>query len=114
MDKEASASLDYQRVRSRTIKSYGNEKVNYIVPSNLYPKKQFVLPNIMSEDEVKHLFKAPLTQKEYCALGLMYGCGMRISEVCNLRIKDIKSCKQRINIYQGKGAKDRYTLLPQA
>lgn len=89
-------------------------KVNYIVPSNLYPKKQFVLPNIMSEEEVKQLFKAPLTQKEYCVIGLLYGCGMRISEVCHLRIKDIESHDQRIKIYQGKGAKDRYTLLPQA
>ena len=87
-------------------------KINYIVPSNLYPKKQFLLPNIMSEDEVKHLFRAPLTLREYCVVGLLYGCGMRISEVCNLRLKDIESHDQRIKIYQGKGAKDRYTLLP--
>jgi site-specific recombinase XerD len=87
-------------------------KINYIVPSNLYPKKQFLLPNIMSEDEVKQLFKAPLTLKEYCVIGLMYGCGMRISEVCNLRLRDIESHAQRIKIYQGKGSKDRYTLLP--
>lgn len=87
-------------------------KINYIVPSNLYPKKQFLLPNIMSEEQVKHLFLTPLTLKEYCILGLMYGCGMRISEVCNLRLKDIESHDQRIKICQGKGAKDRYTLLP--
>jgi len=68
----------------------------------------------MSEEEVKQLFKAPLTQREYCVIGLLYGCGMRISEVCHLRIKDIESHDQRIKIYQGKGAKDRYTLLPQA
>lgn len=83
----------------------------YIVPSNLYPKKQFILPNIMSEDEVDHLFKASLTLKEYCTIGLLYGSGMRISEVCALRIKDIESKEKRIKVYQGKGAKDRYTLL---
>ena len=87
-------------------------KVNYIVPSNLYPKKQFILPNIMSETEVAILFDAPLTLREYCVVGLLYGCGMRISEVCNLRIRDIDSHDQRIKVYQGKGAKDRYTLLP--
>ena len=83
----------------------------YIVPSNLYPKKQFILPNIMSEEEVDHLFKASLTHKEYCTIGLLYGSGMRISEVCALRIKDIESKEKRIKVYQGKGAKDRYTLL---
>jgi integrase/recombinase XerD len=84
----------------------------YIVPSNLYPKKQFVLPNIMTEQEVESLFQAPLSLKEYCVVGLLYGAGMRISEVCNLRIPDIESKDQRIKVYQGKGAKDRYTLLP--
>jgi len=87
--------------------------VEYIVPSNLYPKKQFILPNIMSEHEVGQLFTARLSLKEYCVVGLLYGCGMRISEVCNLRIQDIDSANQRIKISQGKGAKDRFTLLPQ-
>lgn len=87
--------------------------VEYIVPSNLYPKKQFVLPNIMSEQEVEQLFVTPLSLKEYCVVGLLYGCGMRISEVCHLRIQDIDSTNQRIKISQGKGAKDRFTLLPQ-
>jgi len=85
----------------------------YIVPSNLYPRKQFILPNIMSEDEVVRLFAAPLTLKEYCVIGLLYGCGLRISEVSNLRIKDIESENKRIKVYQGKGGKDRYTLLPE-
>jgi len=62
--------------------------VAYIVPSNLYPKKQFILPNIMSEEEVCQLFAAPLTLKEYCVIGLLYGGGLRISEACNLRLKD--------------------------
>ena len=45
-------------------------------------------------------------------MGLLYRCGMRISEVCNLRVKDIESADGRIKVSQGKGAKDRYTLLP--
>lgn len=84
----------------------------YIVPSNLYPKKQFVLPNIMSEEEVIQLFAAPLTVKEYCVIGLLYGSGLRISEACHLRLQDIESHNKRLKVYQGKGAKDRYTLLP--
>lgn len=86
---------------------------DYIVPSNLYPRKQFVLPNIMSEEEVIRLFASPLTLKEYCVVGLLYGCGLRISEACNLRLQDIESKNKRIKVHQGKGGKDRYTLLPE-
>lgn len=88
-------------------------QVNYIVPSNLYPKKQFILPEIMTEDQVRHLLSTELTLKERCVVSLLYGAGMRISEVCNLRIRDIESGEKRIKVYQGKGAKDRYTLLPE-
>lgn len=84
----------------------------YIVPSNLYPKKQFILPNIMHEDEVNVLIDTPLNLKEECAIGILYGGGLRISELCNLRIKDIESSEKRIKVCQGKGAKDRFTLLP--
>lgn len=86
--------------------------VDYIVPSNLYPKKQFKLPNIMTEKQVEQLFQAPLNLQEQCVVGLLYGCGMRISEVCNLKITDIDSANKRIKVEQGKGGKDRFTLLP--
>ena len=55
-------------------------KMPYVLPSALYPKKQFILPNIMSQQEVTALFAAPLTLKEYCVIGLLYGSGLRISE----------------------------------
>ena len=83
----------------------------YILPSALYPQKQFILPNIMSQQEVAQLFAAPLTLKEYCVIGLLYGSGLRISEVAALCIADIESTSKRIKVVQGKGAKDRYTLL---
>ncbi|MCK9236215.1 MAG: site-specific integrase [Acholeplasmataceae bacterium] len=87
---------------------------DYIVPINLYPKKQFKLPNIMTENQIEQLFNAPLNLQESCVLGLLYGCGMRISEVCNLRISDIDSANKRIKVDQGKGGKDRFTLLPKS
>ena len=83
----------------------------YILPSALYPQKQFILPNIMSQQQVAQLFAAPLTLKEYCVIGLLYGSGLRISEVAALCIQDIDSPAKRIKVVQGKGAKDRFTLL---
>ena len=84
----------------------------FVLPSDLYPQKQFVLPNIMSQLQVNQLFSAPLSLREYCVVGIMYGAGLRISEVAALTIHDIDSAAKRIKVVQGKGAKDRFTLLP--
>jgi integrase/recombinase XerD len=75
-------------------------KKPYLLPSALYPQKQFILPNIMSQQEVAQLFAAPLTLKEYCVIGLLYGSGLRISEVAALRIQDIDSAAKRIKVVQ--------------
>ena len=83
----------------------------YVLPSALYQQKQFILPNIMSRQEVIQLFAAPLTLKDYCVIGLLYGSGLSVSEVAALCIPDIESAAKRIKVVQGKGAKDRYTLL---
>ena len=64
-------------------------KMPYVLPSALYPQKQFILSNIMSRQEVTQLFAAPLTLKEYCVIGLLYGSGLSISEVAALCIPDI-------------------------
>ncbi|WP_301924036.1 tyrosine-type recombinase/integrase [Ferruginibacter sp.] len=45
----------------------------------------------MSQQEVRQLFAAPLTLKEYCVIGLLYESGLRISEVTALCIQDIES-----------------------
>ena len=50
-------------------------KMPYVLPSALYPQKQFILPNIMSQQEVTALFAASLTLKEYCVIGLLCGNG---------------------------------------
>jgi len=84
----------------------------FVLPSDLYPQRQFVLPNIMSQAQVSQLFSAPLTLREYCVVGILYGAGLRISEVAALTIHDIDSTAKRIKVVQGKGAKDRFTLLP--
>ena len=64
----------------------------------------------MSQQEVRQLFAAPLTLKEYCVIGLLCGSGLRISDVAALCIPDIGSAAKRIKVVQGKVAKDRYTL----
>jgi len=82
-------------------------KMPYILPSALYPQKQFILPNIMSQQQVRQLFAAPLTLKEYCVIGLLYGSGLRISEVAALCIQDIDSPAKRIKVVQSLPRKKR-------
>ncbi len=87
-------------------------KKDFVLPSNFFPPKQFKLPNIMSQIEVSELFAKPLSLKQFCVTGLLYGCGLCISEVANLKINDIETANKRLKVCQSKGSKDRYTILP--
>jgi integrase/recombinase XerD len=76
-----------------------------------HPKRDKTLPKVMSEDEVIRLFKAVQNRKHLAILMVMYSGGLRISEVINLTIYDIKSDQNYIFIKNAKGGKDRVTLL---
>lgn len=45
-------------------------------------------------------------------VALMYACGLRVSEACQLRIKDFDLTRQVLTVYEGKGDKDRQVALP--
>ncbi len=77
-------------------------------------KEPYVLPNILSKDEVQAIFDAADNLKHKCILMTIYGSGLRLSEIAALKISDIDSKNMRIFIEQGKGKKDRYALLSQA
>ena len=83
----------------------------YDLPSKLYPRKQFKLPNVMTADEVRHLLSIPSTLKQQAILQLFYSSGVRVEECSRIKITDIDSKNMRIKIAHGKGKKDRYTLL---
>ncbi len=75
------------------------------------PKKANQLPNILSKEEVIRLINSPVNLKHKAILFTIYSAGLRISEVLNLRIKDIHSNEGYIFIKGAKGKKDRHTLL---
>jgi len=75
-------------------------------------KKPIKLPVVLSPKEVK----AVLDHTQGIAkviVQLLYGSGMRISEVLRLRVQDIDFDENQVNVRNGKGGKDRVTLLPQ-
>ena len=74
-------------------------------------KTEKKLPEILSSEEIEKLFKCALNLKHRAVLMTTYGAGLRVSEVVNLQIADIDSKRMTIRIRQGKGNKDRYTIL---
>ena len=75
-------------------------------------KKIATLPEILSIEEVERLFSVTHNPKHRVMLMTAYGGGLRVSELVKLKIADIHSQRMMIRINQGKGRKDRYTLLP--
>jgi integrase/recombinase XerD len=75
------------------------------------PKQPSRLPEILSREEIRRLFEATMNLKHRALLMATYSAGLRVSEVVHLKVSDIDSARMMLRIDQGKGAKDRYTLL---
>jgi len=71
------------------------------------------LPVVLTRDEVRDIL-GRLDGSVWLMVSLMYGTGMRLSEVLELRVLDIDFPRSEITIRNGKGAKDRVTMLPQS
>ena len=75
-------------------------------------RKRTVRPRIYSREEVGRLLTADgLCLKHRALLMTTYAAGLRVSEVCRLKPADIMSARMQIRVEQGKGHKDRYTML---
>lgn len=106
-------STSYQNQSINAIKFYyervcGGIRKVYLIDR---PQKEMYLPEVLSEEEVKAILDVTENLKHKAILMTIYSAGLRISEVINLKIKDIDSQRMQIRVEQGKGKKDRYTLL---
>jgi len=75
------------------------------------PRREHSLPNVLSKEEVKQILEAPQNIKHKAMLSLLYSCGLRRSELLNLKLKDIDSRRGLVVIRQAKGRKDRVAPL---
>jgi len=75
------------------------------------PKRAKVLPNVLSKEEVKKILEANSNLKHKAMLSMIYSCGLRRSELLNLKFSDIDSKRNIVIIRQSKGKKDRITPL---
>lgn len=74
-------------------------------------KNQKKLSVILSKKEIQSIFDQLNNLKHKAIFYTVYGGGLRVSDVVNLRIRDIDSANMKIIVCQGKGNKDRHTLL---
>lgn len=99
---------------------------NYLVDNHLVrlnpfidvvtPKIEKRLPSIIDNDEINMMFNVidtnkPLGERNYLIIDLLYSLGLRVSELCNLKINDIDFSNKSLIVKSGKGSKDRYLVL---
>ncbi|EMJ99471.1 MULTISPECIES: tyrosine-type recombinase/integrase [unclassified Leptospira] len=77
-----------------------------------YPKREKRIPESLSRSEVARMIESASNLKHRLLLRLCYGAGLRVSELVKLRGDDLDWERKSIRIRQGKGQKDRFTLLP--
>ena len=75
------------------------------------PKREKVLPNVLSKEEIKLILNAHNNLKHKTMLSLIYSCGLRRSELLHLKPSDIDSKRGIVIIRQSKGKKDRIAPL---
>lgn len=86
-------------------------KRDWVVKDIRYPKRKKKLPVVLDLSEVEALFSVTTNLKHRAMLMITYCSGLRISEAASLRITDIDSKRMMVRIRQGKGGKDRYSIL---
>ena len=75
------------------------------------PRKNARLPSVLSAGELRQLFGAIENKKHQTMVFLAYSAGLRVSEVCQLRLRDIDSERMMIHVVDAKGGKDRMVPL---
>lgn len=88
-----------------------NRTINYLQIPRFKTKKK--LPEILTREETQLLIDKCANVKHKAFFMLAYGSGLRVSEISRIRVKDIDSKSMRVFVKDGKGGKDRYTILSQ-
>ena len=89
-----------------------NRTLNYLqIPRQ---KKHKTLPAVFTRDEVYSILESCQNIKHKAMLTVVYSSGLRVSEAAALKIQHIDSKNMRLFVQNGKGGKDRYTLLSDA
>ena len=107
-------STSYQNQFVNALKLYLREMHRLPIPEEDLerPRKEKRLPGILSKQEVAQLLTCTWNVKHKLMLSITYACGMRRSELLQLKLSDIDRQRRVITIRQSKGRKDRIVPLP--
>ncbi|APQ18810.1 recombinase [Maribacter hydrothermalis] len=110
---QRNVSNSYLNLAINAIKFY--YEVVLDMPNRFYeierPRKESKLPKVISKEEILSIIENTNNLKHKCIVQLLYGSGLRRSELLNLKIEDIDSKRMLIRVVGSKGNKDRQTLL---
>lgn len=76
------------------------------------PKKAKYLPVVLAKEEVVKMLAVTINPKHHCIISLLYGTGVRVSELTHIKMRDIDLDRMMLRVFQGKGKKDRMVMLP--
>lgn len=82
-----------------------------VVSSLGSPRVAFRLPEVLSGSEVERLLGALRSAKHRAVASTLYGAGLRVGEACRLSVEDIDSRRMLIHVRDGKGGRNRYSVL---
>lgn len=77
-------------------------------------KKEKRLPIVLSKGDVMRLIASIRNKKHQTIVQLLYGAGLRVGEVVQIRMCDIDLDRMQLHVVRAKGAKDRYTIVPES
>lgn len=113
---ESGVSSSYQNQAVNSIKFYYEHVLG--LPNRFYavdrPRKEFKLPQVLSAEEVQALISVTKNLKHKAIIVTIYSCGLRLSELINLKISDIQGDRKVVMIRGAKGNKDRTTVLAES
>ncbi|MFY8019856.1 MAG: site-specific tyrosine recombinase/integron integrase [Bacteroidia bacterium] len=106
-------SASYQNQIVNAIKLFFKQIQQTVIDVDLIhrPRREHLLPNVLSKEEIKMILEALSNIKHRAMLSLIYSCGLRRSELLNLKPNDIDSRRKLIIVRQSKGKKDRIVPL---
>ena len=104
----SSINVAYNAIRFFYIKTLNREFCVEKIPR---PKSEHKLPIILSNSEVKSIIEVSANLKYRTIFMALYSTGCRLGEVSHLKVTDIDSKRMQVRVEQGKGKRDRYTLL---
>lgn len=87
---------------------FGREFSDFELPR---PEKGFHLPKVISREEIQKIFDITRNQKHKTILALLYGCGLRLNELLELKVQDVDFEAKTLFVNKGKGDKQRIIPL---